>query len=77
MSVRETEVLVANIAKDGVTGTTTAPRPVDPDIRRLQISLSESLGAKVSINHNNKGRGKIEIKYSSLDELEGILGHIK
>ena len=39
--------------------------------------LSARLGAKVQIQHGAKGKGKLSIQYNSLDELEGILGHIK
>lgn len=77
LSVRETEVLVANYQKDSKKPVSGGSAPMDPDIRRLQLSLSEKVGAKVNIHHNAKGRGKIEIKYSSLDELEGILDHIQ
>lgn len=49
----------------------------DPDIRRLEESLSETLGARVQIQHTPKGAGKLTLKYNSLDELEGILAHIK
>jgi ParB family chromosome partitioning protein len=38
--------------------------------------LSEKLGAVVNIHQKNKGKGRLEISYSSLDELEGILSHI-
>jgi ParB family chromosome partitioning protein len=31
----------------------------------------------VSIDHGQRGKGKLVIEYSSLDELDGILGHIK
>jgi ParB family chromosome partitioning protein len=31
----------------------------------------------VSIQHSSKGRGTLTIKYSNLDELDGILNHIK
>jgi len=47
------------------------------DIRRLEIDVSEKLGAKVRIEHTNKGSGKVVIGYNSLDELDGILKHIK
>ena len=47
------------------------------DVRRLEIEVSEKLGAKVSVQHTQKGNGKIVISYNSLDELDGILGHIK
>jgi ParB family chromosome partitioning protein len=47
------------------------------DIRRLEIEVSETLGAKVRIDHSQKGSGKLVINYNSLDELDGILKHIK
>jgi ParB family chromosome partitioning protein len=49
----------------------------DPDIRRLEEQLSETLGARVQIQHTSRGAGKLTLKYNSLDELEGILAHIK
>ena len=50
---------------------------VNPDIKRLEIEVSEKLGAKLSIEHKARGSGKIVINYNDLDELEGILEHIK
>ena len=47
------------------------------DIRRLEIEVSEKLGAKVKVDHTSKGAGKLVISYNSLDELDGILKHIK
>ena len=52
------------------------PEP-DPDIEHFRHKLSETLGAKVAINHGRKGKGKLVINYTSLDELDGILTHIK
>jgi ParB family chromosome partitioning protein len=43
---------------------------------RLQERLSEKLGAKVAINHHPKGKGKLVISYTNLDELDGILKRI-
>ena len=43
----------------------------------LQDDLAERLGARVSIDHGQRGKGKLVIEYTSLDELDGILGHIK
>ena len=55
-----------------------APAPAQSaDIRRLQDDLSGKLGAKVAIQHSAKGSGKLVISYNSVDELDGILGHIK
>lgn len=49
----------------------------DPDISRLEQRLAERLGASVQIKHGQKGRGQLVIKYSSLDELQGVLAHIR
>ena len=50
---------------------------MDPDIRRLQDNLSDRLGAVVRLEHSAKGKGKLVIRYNSLDELDGILEHIQ
>ena len=43
---------------------------------RLELELADKLGAKVAFQHNPTGKGKLVVSYNSLDELEGILGHI-
>lgn len=75
LSVRETEKLLRRLAKASWVPKT--KRTLDVDTQHLQQSLAEKLGAKVQIQHNAKGRGKLIIAYSSLDELDGILAHIK
>lgn len=76
LSVRETERLVKNWHSHSPSEKP-AMAVVDPDIRRLQDDLSEKLGAGVQLHHTVKGKGKLVIQYNSLDELEGILAHIK
>ncbi len=49
----------------------------DLHISDLQNRLSDTLGAKVTCQHSAKGKGKLVIQYNSLDELDGILEHIK
>lgn len=49
----------------------------DPNIRVLQDDLSEKLGAMVQIKHGQSGKGQLNIRYNSLDELDGILKHIR
>ena len=73
LSVRQTEALVKALLnpKDVEINT-----KVDPDIDRLERSLSEQLGTKVSIENKN-GRGKLIIQYSNLDVLDGILGRMQ
>jgi ParB family chromosome partitioning protein len=74
MTVRDTESLVRRLLEPVAPKTEKKP---DPDVLRLQTELSENLGARVQIAHNAKGKGKLVINYSSLDELDGILLHIK
>jgi ParB family chromosome partitioning protein len=50
---------------------------VDNDTLRLQNKLTAQLGAKVFIDHKDNGSGKLVITYTSLDELDGIIEHIK
>ena len=76
LSVRETERLVKRWATNQPGGKSSAAA-VDPDIRRLQEDLSEKLGAAVRFQHAATGKGKLVISYNSLDELEGILAHVK
>jgi ParB family chromosome partitioning protein len=77
LSVRETEQLVRRIVEGGNKKPVKKPAAKDADIRRLEIEVSEKLGARVSVDHTAKGAGKIVISYNSLDELDGILKHIK
>jgi ParB family chromosome partitioning protein len=77
MSVRETERLINRMLANGAKSSAKKTTGVDADIRRLEIEVSEKLGAKVRFQHTKNGAGKIVIGYNSLDELEGILKHIK
>ena len=75
LSARETEKLIRCLQKGQQTKSSLPV--VDADTRHLQQTLSEKLGAKVHIQHGAKGKGKLTINYSSLEELDGILAHIK
>jgi ParB family chromosome partitioning protein len=76
LSVRETERLVKKQGE--ATGKpVSAAAGLDPDTQRLQDELSERLGAKVRFQPARGGKGKLVIQYNSLDELDGILNHIK
>jgi len=77
LSVRATENLVRRLQDRPQSKKKGATRRVDPDIRRLEEDLAGKLGASVAIRHGSKGRGTLEIRYTSLDELDGILKHIK
>ncbi len=75
LTVRDTEALVKRL----VAG---EPRKADkpassPDVARLETRLGELLGAPVKIQHGRGGKGRLTIRYTSLDELDGILEHIR
>jgi ParB family chromosome partitioning protein len=76
LSVRETEKLVKRTLEHPA-GQPREEKKVDPDIRRLEQDLGDKIGARVAIQHGAKGKGKLVIQYNSLDELDGILEHIK
>jgi ParB family chromosome partitioning protein len=69
LSVREAEALAKRGAKPA--RAVRKKRP-DPQIASLEDRLKRSLGTKVSIKHAGK-RGRIEIEYYSLEELDRLL----
>ncbi|WP_339900278.1 ParB/RepB/Spo0J family partition protein [uncultured Gilvimarinus sp.] len=77
LTVRQAEALVRKIQDEKNRDSNVAPVVVSADITRLQNQLSETLGAGVAIQHGAKGKGKLVISYNNLDELDGILAHIK
>jgi len=76
LSVREAEKLVKRLRSE-VEVKETKPKEIDPNTLRLQEGISEKLGAKVLFQHGSTGKGKLVIHYNNLDELDGILAHIK
>lgn len=75
LSVRQTETLVRRAQAGPATSTPTRMR--DPDTLRLERELSDRIGAPVAISHTKKGRGKLVISYTTLDELDGILERLR
>lgn len=74
LTVRQTEALVRqwlSAKPDAVEA------KIDPDISRLEQKLAERLGSPVQIKHGAKGKGQLVIRYNSLDELQGVLAHIR
>ena len=76
MTVRQTEALIKKILS-GVSGKPTSEVSNSPDIKHLEDQISEKIGAPVQIQHSAKGAGRLILKYNSVDELDGILAHIK
>jgi ParB family transcriptional regulator, chromosome partitioning protein len=78
LSVRDTEALVRRLTAPTVHGPDGDGVPSrDPNVERLEQELAEKLGARVAIQHSLRGRGKLVVSYNSLDELDGILAHIR
>ncbi len=75
LTVRQTEALVRQWLSSKEKPK--AEVKVDPDISRLEQRLAERLGSPVQIKHGQKGKGQLVIRYSSLDELQGVLAHIR
>ncbi|MDA7691323.1 ParB/RepB/Spo0J family partition protein [Methylophilaceae bacterium] len=73
LTVREVEKAVSK----GETKKILSKQSKDNDIKRLENELSEKLGIVVLINHKSSGRGSINLKYSSLDELDKIIANWK
>ena len=76
LSVRETEKLVHQLAHPSRRGGRRNGRVSDPDLARLEETLAESLGAKVTIDARAGGAGKLTIAYSTLEQLDGILARL-
>jgi len=77
LSVRETEALVKRLQSQPSASSHDAATRADPNIRKLEADLSEKLGAKVQVQHASSGKGKLVISYHTLEELDGILEHIR
>jgi len=76
LSVRETEALVRRLQKPPAEKEASV-RARDPNVLRLEQELAEKLGARVAIEEGRGGKGRLVVSYNSLDELDGILAHIR
>ena len=75
LNVRQTEELIrkdSSIEEDGES----LPKRIDPDKERLETKLSQMIGQPVKITSSISGKGKIEISFSSLNELDGLLARL-
>ena len=77
LSVRETEALVRRLNQPQQPARAEAHDDDDPDVRRLLADLTDRLGAKVALQQGTGGKGRLVISYNTLEELEGILDHIR
>jgi ParB family chromosome partitioning protein len=73
LSVRQTEELVNEILNpEGAKKKKHKIKHLDPNVREAARTLERSLGVKVEIE-DRKGKGKIVLKYASLDEFDRIV----
>ena len=78
LSVRDAERLVQAALRPGTRKTQPGTRRgADADLLRLESELAEALGAAVRIEPTRKGAGRVVIRYSSLDQLDGILAKLR
>ena len=77
LSVRQAESMIRRLLAELESPKVTRQQAIDPDIKSLQDQLSEKVGVPVVIQHSAKGKGKLVLKYNNLNELDGILNHIK
>jgi ParB family chromosome partitioning protein len=70
LTVRHVEEVVAGLANPQPK--LVKERVVDPNVREAENTLQRALGVRVTIN-DRKGKGKIVIEYSSLEDFDRIL----
>lgn len=73
-SVRKVEELVRQLNEDGEGK---EKKSADPELQKAYTQIADRLsnifGAKVKVDRNEKGKGKISLMFSSDEELENIL----
>ncbi len=74
LSVRATEALVRALMSKGKKRAAAAPEP--PGLRDVTQRLQRRLGARCRIVPKSSVAGRLEVEYTSLDELDGILAKI-
>jgi ParB family chromosome partitioning protein len=78
LSVREVEALVKNLQNSYKTDKpTSSPKKTNADVRQLEESLAETLGASVTIDAKKNGSGVLKVHYRNLEQLDEILKKIK
>ncbi len=73
LSVRGAEAMVKQLLEGKGKKKTTAANHQDPDVSRMENNIADRLGARVSIQHSQNGSGRLQIRYTNLDEFEGIV----
>jgi len=77
LSVREVEALVKNLQNGYKKDTPKSSSKMNADVRQLEESLAETLGASVTIDAKKNGSGTLKVHYRNLEQLDEILHKIK
>ena len=75
LSVRSAEQLVKKLSSAAAAPTKVSAK--DRDVLRLQDTLSQQLGAVVTVDVSKNGSGTLKIRYASLDQLDDIISKIR
>jgi ParB family transcriptional regulator, chromosome partitioning protein len=74
MTVRDTERMVHGLLNPAKRAARRQAKPAgDADTARLENDLADKLGAVVHIEPGRDGAGRILIRYSTLEQLDGIV----
>jgi len=73
LSVRDAEALVTRTTKEPASKTMAKPSSQSRDVTRLEETLSDQLGTKVSLKVANKGRGQLIIDFHGWDHCSSII----
>ncbi|MEI8399644.1 MAG: ParB/RepB/Spo0J family partition protein [Alcaligenaceae bacterium] len=73
LSVRDAEALVTRTSKEPVTTTTAKPTSQSRDVTRLEDTLSDQLGTKVSLKLASKGRGQLIIDFHGWEHCSSLI----
>jgi ParB family chromosome partitioning protein len=80
LSVRDTERLVAKVLSgapaSGKSPSKTTKGTGHRDWTRVQDQLSDALGLSVVLKQGRGSRGELVIRFSSYDELDGVIGRL-
>lgn len=76
LNARQTEALVRRLKRDPEDRMDRRVEQLDPNLRRLEQTLSDRLGTAVTIKHRSGGRGELVIRYDSLDQFDGVLARL-
>ena len=76
LSVRDTERLVHALLNPAKRAARRGKPGYDADTARLENDIAEKLGAVVHIEPGRKGAGRVVIRYSNLEQLDGIVSRL-